>query len=76
MEKKLALQYYLKLSSCPLNFTFNNTFQPQFTEQFQQNETAIKPFSLQIEKIILENHIDTTPIQKNNYIFYAHPTGL
>ena len=41
--EKLPLQYYLKLSSCSLNPAFSNIFQPQFTEQFQQKETVIKP---------------------------------
>ena len=68
-QEKLVLQYYLKLSSCPLNLAFSNTFQSQFTEQFQQKETAIKPFSLRIKKIIQENHIDITHIHKTTISF-------
>ena len=70
--EKLALQNYLKLSSCPLNPALSNTFQPQFTEQFLQKETAIKPFSLQIKKIIQENHIDTAHIHKTTISSTPH----
>ena len=73
-QEKLVLQYYLKLLSCSLNPIFSNTFQPQFMEQFQQKETAIKPFSLRIKKIIQENHIDTTHIHKTT--LSSTPTGL
>ena len=68
-REKLALQYYQKLSSCSLNPAFSNTFQPQFMEQ---KETAIKPLSLRIKKIILENHIDTPHIKKTT-IFSTPP---
>ena len=70
-QEKLSLQYYLKLSSCPLNPAFNNTFQPQFTEQFPQKETGIKPFSLQIKKIIQKKTHRYNTYSQNNYIFYT-----
>ena len=37
---KLALQYYVKLKSCPANPAHNNTFCPKYKELFQKNEKA------------------------------------
>ena len=64
-RQKLALQYYTKLSSCPTNPTYNNTFHPQYTELFDQKEKAIKPYSLRMKGILLENEMDTTQVHKS-----------
>ena len=60
---KLALQYYVKLRSCPTNWA-HQVFHPKYKELFQKNEKAIKPFGLQIETIIGEAEVDLTEIHK------------
>lgn len=48
-RKKLALQYYIKLYSCPTNPTFNCVFQPENKTLFDREKNAIKTFGLQME---------------------------
>ena len=46
-SNKLALQYYVKLKSCPSNPAFHS----KYRELFERSERAIKPFSLRMERI-------------------------
>ena len=41
---KLALQYYVKLNSCPIIPAHYKVFHPKYKELFQTNEKAIKPY--------------------------------
>ena len=61
---KLALQYYVKLNSCPTNPAHHKVFHPKYKELFQKNEKAIKPFCLWMETIIGEAEVDLTKIHK------------
>ena len=61
---KLALQYYVKLKSCPTNPAYHKVFHPKYKELFQKNEKAIKPFGLQMETTIGEAEVDLTENHK------------
>ena len=64
ISHKLALQYLIKWKSCSANPAYNYTFYPKYKELFQKNEKAIKPFGLQMEKIIGGVDLDLTEIHK------------
>ena len=61
---KLALQYDVKLMSCPANPVHNNIFYPKYKELFQKNEKTIKHFGLRMEIIIGETDMDLTKVHK------------
>ena len=63
-SRKLVLQYYIKLKSCPTNLANHKIFHPKYKELSQKNEKAIKPFGLQMETIIGEAEVDLTEIHK------------
>ena len=48
-EKKLSLQYYLKLKSNPDNPTHQVVFEPLYKDEFIEKEKVIPPFSLRCE---------------------------
>ena len=58
-SNKLALQYYVKLKSCPSYPAYDSTFHPKYRELFKRSERAIKPFGLQM-KTIKEARINLT----------------
>ena len=61
-REKLALQYFLKLKSCPANPAHNCTFNPKYKPLFERKVNAIKAFGLQMEPILEESEfpIDST----------------
>ena len=61
---KLALQYNVKLKSCPTNPAHHKVFHSKNKELFQKNEKAIKIFGLWMETIIGEAEVDLTEIHK------------
>ena len=63
-RQKLALQYYIKLASCPSNLAHNVLYCPQ-NKTFETKTNSIKPFSLRIENLVTEIQIDKTQILKS-----------
>ena len=64
-RQKLALQYYIKLASCPSNPAHNVFYCPQNKTLFETKTNPIKPFSLWIENLITKIQIDKTQILKS-----------
>ena len=52
-SEKLALQYCIKLKSCPSNPAYDCIFQSKYKQQFEQKERTIKPFGLRMEPILM-----------------------
>ena len=63
-RNKLALQYCLKLSTCPSNPAYTCVFHPQYTTLFNKKENIIKPLSLRTKDQLIEAQIDTTQIHE------------
>ena len=61
---KLALQYNVKLKSCPTNPAHHKVFHHKYKELFQKNEKAIKHFGLWMVTIPGEAEVDQTEIHK------------
>ena len=59
-RQKLALQYYIKLASCPSNPAHNVPYCLQNKALFETKSNPIKPFSLRIENLVSEIQIDKT----------------
>ena len=73
-SNKLALQYYVKLKSCPSNPAYDVAFHPKYRELFERSERAIKPFDLQIETIKEKARINLTKIHNMIILKVAHWT--
>merc|ERR1711893_368091 len=50
-REKLALQYAIKLKSLPHNPAYEVTFNPQFTDLFENKPSAIPPFGIRIKNL-------------------------
>ena len=55
---KLALQYYIKLISCPQNSAYNCIIEIRYKNLFENKEKAIKPFNLRIQTLLNEIKIN------------------
>ena len=55
---KLALQYYIKLTSCPQNPAYNCIMETRYKNLFENKEKAIKPFNLRIQTLLNEIKIN------------------
>ena len=64
-SEKLALQYCIKLKSCPSNLAYDCIFQSKYKQQFEQKERTIKPFGLQMEPILKESTLSLANVHKN-----------
>ena len=64
-REKLALQYYLKLKSCPSNPAFECTFNPKYKPLFSRKENVIKTFGLRMETILEESEIPIDNIHES-----------
>ena len=62
-SEKLALQYCIKLKSCPSNPAYDCIFQSKYKQQFEQKE-RIKPFGLQMGPILKESTISLANVHK------------
>ena len=56
---KLALQYYIKLISCPQNPAYNCIMEIRCKNLFENKEKAIKPFYLRIQTLLKEIKINS-----------------
>ena len=63
-REKLALQYYLKLKSCPSNPAYECTFNPKYKPLFSRHEKVIKPFGIRMETILEESEIPINNIHE------------
>ena len=63
-RQKLALQYYIKLASCPSNPAHQVPYCPQNKTFFETKTNPIKPFSLRIQNLVTEMQIDKRQILK------------
>ena len=66
-REKLALQYYIKLQSCPSNPAFECTIDPKYKELFARKESAIPSFGIRIQSVldvinILNDNVHATVI--------------
>ena len=64
-REKLALQYLLKLKSCPNNPAYDCTFYPKYQELFNMREKTIKPFGLRMKANIEESKIPISSIHNS-----------
>ena len=64
-SEKLALQYCIKLKSCPSNPAYDCIFQSKYKQQFEQKERTIKPFGLRMEPILKESTISLANVHKS-----------
>ena len=64
-SKKLALQYCIKLKSCPSNPAYDCISQSKYKQQFEQKERTIKPFGLRMEPILEESTISLANVHKS-----------
>ena len=55
---KLALQYYIKLISCPQNPAYNCIMETRYKNLFENKEKVIKPFNLRIQTLLNEIKIN------------------
>ena len=55
---KLALQYYIKLISCPSNAAYNCIMEIRYKNLFENKEKAIQPFNLRIQTLLNEIKIN------------------
>ena len=55
---KLALQYYIKLISCPQNPAYNCIMETRYKNLLENKEKVIKPFNLRIRTL---NEIEINP---------------
>ena len=55
---KLALQYYIKLISCPQNPAYNYIMEVRYKNLFENKEKAIKLFNLRIQTLLNEIKIN------------------
>ena len=58
-RQKLALQYYIKLISCPQNPAYDYTGKTKYENLYQNNPPKIRPFSLRISDLLNEIKINT-----------------
>ena len=56
---KLALQYYIKLISCPQNPNYNCIIEIRYKNLFENKATAIKPLNLKIQALFNEIKINS-----------------
>ena len=49
---KLALQYYIKLISCPQKAAYNCIMETRYKNLFENKEKVIKPFNLRIQTLL------------------------
>lgn len=63
-REKLALQYYLKLKSCPSNPAYHCTFNPNYNFLFDKKENAIKTFGLYMKNLVSKAQLYPTIILK------------
>ena len=64
-SEKLALQYCIKLKSCPSNPAYDCIFQSKYKQPFEQKESTIKPFGLRMEPILKESTISVAHLHKS-----------
>ena len=55
---KLALQYFIKLISCPQNPAYNCIMETRYKNLFENKEKVIKPFNLRIQTLLNEIKIN------------------
>ena len=58
-RQKLALQYYIKLISCPQNPAYDYTDKTKYENLYQNNSKKIRLFSLRISDLLNEIKINT-----------------
>ena len=61
---KLALQYYIKLISCPQNPAYNCIMETRYKNLFENKEKVIKPFNLRIQTLLNEIKINPKIISR------------
>ena len=64
-RKKLSLQYFTKLQSCPFNPAYNCTIHPKYKELFASKETAIPSFGIRMESLLQNSNINTDNIHES-----------
>ena len=64
-RQKLAMQYHIKLATCPSNPAYNCVFQPQYKTLYDRKENAIKPFGLRMEGLTTKAQMDTTQVHRS-----------
>jgi len=66
-RQKLAMQYFVKLSSCPNNPAYNCIFNPYYKPLFDQKERVIKPFGLRIGSLVSDTSIDLDHVHESTF---------
>ena len=66
-RQKLAMQYFIKIISCPTNPAFHCIVHPLYKPLFDRKENAIKPFGFRIQDAILESQINPDQIHESIY---------
>ena len=66
-REKLALQYSIKLKSCPSNPAYDCTFNPKYNQHFERKGKTIKPFDLRIKSTLRESKILLNKIHESTF---------
>ena len=64
-REKLSLRYAFRLAANPSNPAFKVTFSPQFSEIYEREPTAIRPFGLRVLPLLDSTNINPTNIEKH-----------
>ena len=63
-REKLALQYYIKLQSCPSNPAFESTINPKYKELFARKESAIPTFGIRMQSVLEDSDIENNNVHE------------
>ena len=66
--EKLALQYYIKLKSCPFNPTYDCILNPKYEQHFEKKkkkEKSLKTFGLRMNSTLKESNISQDNIHES-----------
>ena len=63
-REKLALQYYIKLQSCPSNPAFESTINPKYIELFARKESDIPTFGIRMQSVLEDREIENNNVHE------------
>ena len=64
-EKKLSLQYAIKLAANPSNPAHDVTFPSNYVDLYEQKPKAIKSFDIRISPLLKSNNIKPQNVKKH-----------
>ena len=67
-RQKLAMQYFIKISSCPNNPAYDCIANPLYKPLFDRKENDIKPFGLRIGNVLSETSINLDHIHESSFL--------